>query len=450
MAMNAEGIDSEDVKRPCVSGGPLADHGYRSWLVSSATATLLLATVGATYLAVTALLGGAVAGCGPESGCNRVLSSRWAYWLGLPVSVPAVVVYIVLLAGSRAACNSTSPRVQRVSRQVVLALSLLVLAAALWFFAVQKLIIHAWCKWCLATHASAAMASCLLLVNLFTPRRSEGMRASLVVDWRNWARGVCVAMLGVATLVAGQVLVKKRLYAITLFGSSRAAAGLVCLYEGRFQLDPKELPILGSAAATNFVVSLFDYTCSHCRALHPLLKAAAEEYKERLGILALPAPLDAECNPLILLTAEANQNACEYARLGLAVWRAKHEAFDRFDDFMFRSASPPSLDQARAYAEELVGKDGLESALHSPWIARQLETDVALYEANAWLVGDSRLPQLVVGGVILHGTIESREELLALIEHYTGLRPIAALETKTRGRSQRPPSESEARKSVNR
>ena len=58
---------------------------------------LIIAAMGAGYLAWVSIHNGPAAGCGPESGCNAVLQSRWAYWLDLPVSVPAVLVYLALL-----------------------------------------------------------------------------------------------------------------------------------------------------------------------------------------------------------------------------------------------------------------------------------------------------------------------------------------------------------------
>src|SRR5215213_2502249 len=33
---------------------------------------------------------GAPPGCGPDSGCEQVLSSRWSTWMNLPVAAPAV------------------------------------------------------------------------------------------------------------------------------------------------------------------------------------------------------------------------------------------------------------------------------------------------------------------------------------------------------------------------
>jgi hypothetical protein len=147
-----------------------------------------------------------------------------------------------------------------------------------------------------------------------------------------------------------------------------------------------------------------------------LLKEVLEKQKGEMGIVALPAPLDAECNPLIIVTAPANENACQYARLSLAVWHARHEAFAPFDDWLFAPSTPPPIDQARLKAEELVGREALAKALTSSWVERQLQFDVSLYQANARAVRDARLPQLNIRDVIAHGAIESPDDLSRLVE----------------------------------
>ena len=48
------------------------------------------------YLLYGSLTGDRLAGCGPESGCDAVLRSRWAYIFGLPVSLPALMLYLAV------------------------------------------------------------------------------------------------------------------------------------------------------------------------------------------------------------------------------------------------------------------------------------------------------------------------------------------------------------------
>lgn len=418
--MNKEGAKPEDAGAFAESGvEPVAGDYFPRWLMWLARICLLVALCGAAYLASVALRGGPVTGCGPGSGCDRVLSSHWAYWLGLPVSLPAMAVYLSLLAATVTVNRQRSPGLPQVSLHLIITLSLLVLVSALWFLLVQRLFIHAWCKFCLATHASAGLAACLLLAAAL--KRGPGLptAVSAAVTRRRLGLSVCAAIAGLAILIAGQATVKKKLYAITYFSrQSGGASPQVLLHDGRFRLDPKELPVLGSSTATNFIVSFFDYTCSHCRALHPLLMAAEEEYHGRFAIIALPVPLDAACNPLILLTAPANQDACEYAKLGLAVWHVKPGAFREFDDWFFDSSEIPRLSEARTHAAMLVGQEALDRALSDAWVLRQLQTDIALYQANARVVGDGLLPQLVIGDVVTHGAIETQDELTQLIESH--------------------------------
>src|ERR1051326_8126105 len=83
---------------------------FPRWLVWLARLWLLVALCGAGFLVAVSFSGAAVAGCGPGSGCNQVLASRWAYWFGLPVSLPGFVVYFFLLA-STWALGRTSMRI---------------------------------------------------------------------------------------------------------------------------------------------------------------------------------------------------------------------------------------------------------------------------------------------------------------------------------------------------
>src|SRR5688572_11241981 len=52
------------------------------------------------YLAISSLRGGALPGCGADSGCGTVLQTRWARVAGLPVGFGAVALYLFLLVAS--------------------------------------------------------------------------------------------------------------------------------------------------------------------------------------------------------------------------------------------------------------------------------------------------------------------------------------------------------------
>src|SRR5262245_26443705 len=61
---------------------------------------LAVALACSAYLAFLSLTGGKAVGCGPESECDKVLASRWAYWFGIPVSAFALVVDATFLAAT--------------------------------------------------------------------------------------------------------------------------------------------------------------------------------------------------------------------------------------------------------------------------------------------------------------------------------------------------------------
>ena len=397
--------------------------GKHSLALKAARALLLFALVGAGYLAFTSISGSAVAGCGPGSGCNQVLSSRWAYWLGLPVSLLAMGVYLCLLVLSWTAVSTGSPARQVRSWLLVDACGGLVIGAAGWFGFLQYHLLGEWCKYCLATHASAALAAIFLMACGAAARSQTAAGEDGLRRQSSFKTSVVAGGLGLTVLIAGQLLVKKPLYALSTTGSGNSGlnSGTLRLFDGQFKLDPPELPVYGAADATNFIVSLFDCTCIHCRQLHPLLKEAAAHYAGRLGIISLPVPLDSDCNPLIFVTNPENQHACDYARLSLAVWRAQPAAYAEFDEWLFASPAVPSLDEARQKAESLAGKEALDRALRSAWVGAQLKTDINLYAASGRAAGDYHLPQLIIGNVTMSGSVDTLDDLLHLIQQHTSL-----------------------------
>lgn len=393
------------------------------WMVWPARLALAIALVTTGYLASVALSGGPIAGCGPESGCNRVLSSRWAYWLGMPVSLPALGVYLTLLTATFFADVRRHPRTGPLAKRSIVLLSLLVLGGAAWFVFVQRVLLRDWCVFCLTAHLGGSAAAILLLG--WSWRRRSGRADAPGLRRRDL--GICagVALAAVAVLVAGQIVVKPRRFAVTPMGApGSSAAAVIALHQGRFRLTPGEVPTLGSLAAKHHVVCVFDYTCPHCRTLHGLFKDAEARFSGQLGIVSLPMPLDAACNPHIRFTAGPNRDACKYAKLSLAVWRAEPGRFREFDEWLFGPETVPPLDLVRARAEALVGREKLEQALLSPWVERQLQMNIALYEANGRLIRDARLPQLVIGQVVVHGAVDRLDALVRLIAQHTKLVPV--------------------------
>jgi uncharacterized membrane protein len=341
------------------------------------------------YMAWTSLQGGAVAGCSGEgSGCHSVLSSKWGYVLGLPVSLTGLPIYGSLLFFSFGA----SPR----SRVLVNTLSILVVGAALWFAGIQLFILKAFCPWCCTTHGFAVTGT--LLLAFF--RRTEPSRSQPLL----------VGSLALPALCG--------LIALQVFGpdpdqSQRASLGsagvqqgddhLVSLHDGQFVLNPANLPVIGSPEARHAVVALGDYTCGFCRKLHGQLKQTVEAYPPgQLCVIELPVARDPK--------------GAEIQRLMLSLWRSHPETKTALDSRIYErrlSIDPKAIRQA---ADALLGEEAVTASLrdHGQWAEAQISLASRVLEANSKLTGTPHLPQLIVGEEVNIGASRDLETYLDL------------------------------------
>jgi protein-disulfide isomerase len=163
-------------------------------------------------------------------------------------------------------------------------------------------------------------------------------------------------------------------------------------------IDPHAVPLVGSPDARYVVTVLFDYKCPHCQQMHFMLDETIRRYGGKLAFVLCPAPLNSQCNPYIPRNVDQFKDACELAKVGLAVWVAKREAFPAFDRWMFSLESgdrwhPRSLDAARDKAVELVGQAKFAAAWADPWIDRYMQTSSRIYGDT----GSNAIPKLVFG-----------------------------------------------------
>ena len=148
---------------------------------------------------------------------------------------------------------------------------------------------------------------------------------------------------------------------------------MLSLYSNAFVLKLDQVPLIGSPDASNLIVSVFDYTCPHCRSLHPILLETQRQFSNRLGIVCLPMPISTNCNPFLPARVHSVSNACEYARLGLAVWRAKPAAHRQFDDWMFTGDRPAASGGGAGHTpRNSSARTKLQAALVDPWLEEQL------------------------------------------------------------------------------
>ena len=131
-----------------------------------------------------------------------------------------------------------------------------------------------------------------------------------------------------------------------------------------------------------------------------MLDEVIRRYQGKLAFALCPAPLNTECNPYIPQDVDEFAGSCELAKIALAVWVARRDAFPVFDQWMFSYESgdrwqPRSLDAARAKAVELVGQAKFDAAATDPWVNHYLQTSIRIYGDT--IRGGNSVPKLVFG-----------------------------------------------------
>jgi protein-disulfide isomerase len=300
----------------------------------------------------------------------------------------------------------------------------------LWFTGLQLLVLKQICKFCMTVHAGGAVAALIILSKTPfrpVPEKPWQVEKEVYVSTPLTRKLLLGAVVGLAILVAGQVLITPKTYQVrSVAGSAlepvKATNRIFSIYQGRFHFNLADVPLIGPPTAPHAMVSLFDYSCHHCRIMHGHLMEAHRTFGDQLAIVSLPMPLDEKCNYTVKRTPRAHMNACEYARLGLALWRANPTVHEQFDHWMFGPETPPPVEQARAYAYQLGGSNAVVAALKDPWIDKQLQQSMALYATNYYHVGNGSMPQIIIGTNLAAGTLAGVGDLYRILDQQLGLR----------------------------
>jgi len=335
------------------------------------------------------LSGVQLAGCGAGSSCDSVMGSPWAYFLGgVPVSLPAMAVYLLLalctafLEGK----SADSASLDRLLWRLLPLLSGCIVGAALWFGYLQGAVLHTFCKYCTALHLLGCAAAAFIL---FCPPRPE-RKARL--PWM-------VIGLTAAALFA---VIQSRTLPDAVYDRGRSDAPLPAFTD-------EELPSLGRADAPETLTLLFDFQCTHCRRLHKLLPELLSAGKYRIRLC--PVPLSSACNPYIPHSGiDRFAGSCELSRLALAVWYARPEAYEAYWDALFEDGTDPEN-----LARELLGTE-YEKALADARIKDCLRKAYELFGRTS-SSAKSGVPRFILGQNWVVPEVETVPELQELIGH---------------------------------
>jgi len=108
--------------------------------------------------------------CGVSS-CEKVQTSRWSEFLGLPVATWGVGFYVVMLAMALAGLQERYAESSGLSLAMMLWTGWGVLFTA-WLNYLEAFVIHAWCEWCIG---SATMVLILFVLSVFDWRETRSL-----------------------------------------------------------------------------------------------------------------------------------------------------------------------------------------------------------------------------------------------------------------------------------
>ncbi len=334
----------------------------------------------AVYLASQSAAGKAIAGCGPESGCGKILASRWSVVGGVPVSLLGAAAYVVLIFSAlRGQAKSLW------SRRIESSASVLVLGGAVWFTIVQAIILKAFCPWCCTAHFLASVG----VVMLWSARRQiPGLAAAARPGFAAFALPV-VAVAGMATLQS-QLPEPERIQERTLAQALVSNAGSLSLYDGRITLDTAGLPLIGLPGASLTAVAITDFTCPHCRELHHTLSQLAVQRPGQFNVVLLPGAYESE--------------ARELHRIMLTLWRIDRDRYKTLaDELISGSVSPKVVDVTAWIQKRLDGKFYELAWAQGDWVQSTMRQGEELLALNRKEAGASILPQIMIRDRVLTG-----------------------------------------------
>lgn len=391
----------------------------------------ILALVLSTTLIWHLLEGGSMVGCSGGSPCEQVLNSRWSMIAGvLPVSGLAVGVYLAMLIASFFIGPFTEAPVRHLAWSVMLILAGSIAGSAIWFTIVQKWIIGDFCLYCMTTHITGLLLASLVIWQAIT--ESDNYSNDIPLTNHGTVKNVPLSTPRhvIRPLpVIGRVLIG--LFLAGILAVCQAGITPAAVYrDGKSQdnlltFNYHTVPMVGSPDALYVVTLLFDYQCPHCQQIHLMLDETIRRFKGKLAFVLCPTPLNTRCNPYIPRDVDAFKNSCELAKISLAVWVAKHEAFSAFDNWMFTYESgdiwhPRSPEAARAKAVELVGREKFDAALTDPWIGRYMQTCIRIY-GQTIRSGNGGVPKLIFGSRWVIPEPHNTDDLIMIMQKSLGV-----------------------------
>jgi protein-disulfide isomerase len=286
--------------------------------------------------------------------CDRVATSPYSVFLGLPVSVWGLLGFGVAAALAASGLVSRRPH-PGWPRGLLLVIAALATAVSIVLAIVSKTVIGAWCILCAAGWALSAG----LLATAWRACRVGGVREAVALDLRALAARP-VRAIELAVLAAAAVALAATLY--PRYWEKTAAANP--------QAPPAAI-VTATDPGPGVVVEYSDYLCPFCARMHEQERAARGAHAG-VKVLRRHFPLDPTCNPVVKRVI--HPGACDAARAGVCA--EAQGRFDEMNDALFANQKDrvPVRDVARRLGLDLARFD---ECLAAPSTQGRLDADIA-------------------------------------------------------------------------
>ncbi len=137
----------------------------------------------------------------------------------------------------------------------------------------------------------------------------------------------------------------------------------------------------------------------------------------------IPMPLDSKCNPLIKKTHADHVNACDYAKICLAIHQIAPDKYEEFDKWLFNNHNQTKpYSTVLEYAEGITSKDSINEAMNSQPVLDQLATNIEVYKLNSKNGNTSIMPQAIIKSRVMFGPPPSVETMENLLNQFLDLK----------------------------
>lgn len=326
-------------------------------------------------------------GCG--DGCSEVLASPWANVLGVSVAVFGLIAYVALAAAAFFRFGSLFRWV-----------GTLVVLAAVYFTAIQGLVIRAWCPWCCTAHAAATLSVFLLA------RRTLGGKPVSAMFSPAHALAAVSALSLLAAVQIRHPHHGKTITASITPGSVTSDPDIIRPHGDHVTIRESLYPVLQAVnpISPRPILILSDYDCGTCRRLKLDLKTN--------WIIRPEAPAR-----LLFIPVARSENARSLLRY-LHAARLHDSALYESTDHLLLTGELPTADLAvKLHLEEKLGSpDAFAKILaeHGPAADILLDAADTLFNHNAHIVPGLKgiVPLVMAGNRIFSAQMPTDEVLI--------------------------------------